>query len=257
MPAHSSIPFDRAVDYYDQTRGFPPGVERDVALLIARLGGLDGTSRVLEVGVGTGRIALPLAAHAGAVFGLDLSRRMMERLRSKQQSEPVYLTQGDARHLPYPTSTFHTAIAVHVFHLIPDWRAVVGEIARTLRPDGRLVSAWGGMKYGDLWRDVRERAGGIERVGIQSREEFETHLLDQGWARLGEAEHTYPQQVKPSRLIEHITGRMHSWTWRATDEQIATAARALTDLLRERYGDLDQPVTFESTYGAAAFAPPR
>lgn len=257
MAAYDSIPFDRAVDYYDQTRGFPPGVERDVALLLARLGALDGSSRVLEVGVGTGRIALPLAAHAGAIFGLDLSRPMMERLRSKQQDERVFLVQGDACRLPYPAATFHATIAVHVFHLIRDWRTVVNEIARVLRPDGRLVSAWGGARYGDLWREVRERVGVEHRVGIRDREELEAHLLATGWRKLGQDEYTYPQQFIPRRLITYITGRTHSWTWHATDEQIAEAAELLTGLLRERYGDLDQPVTVQSTYGAAAFAPPR
>ncbi|HOA25833.1 MAG TPA: class I SAM-dependent methyltransferase, partial [Aggregatilineales bacterium] len=218
---------------------------------------LDGSSRVLEVGVGTGRIALPLAAHAGAIYGLDLSRPMMERLRSKQQDERVFLVQGDACRLPYPAATFHATIAVHVFHLIRDWRTVVNEIARVLRPDGRLISAWGGARYGDLWREVRERVGVEHRVGIRDREELEAHLLATGWRKLGQDEYTYPQQFIPRRLITYITGRTHSWTWHATDEQIAEAAELLTGLLRERYGDLDQPVTVQSTYGAAAFAPPR
>ena len=219
MAAYDSIPFDRAVDYYDQTRGFPPGVERDVALLLARLGALDGSSRVLEVGVGTGRIALPLAAHAGAIYGLDLSRPMMERLRSKQQDERVFLVQGDACRLPYPAATFHATIAVHVFHLIRDWRTVVNEIARVLRPDGRLISAWGGARYGDLWREVRERVGVEHRVGIRDREELEAHLLATGCPqnkadRNPDPAHwgTNAEKIDLTLLGKHVTaGQFLAW----------------------------------------------
>lgn len=256
MQQRQSIPFDRAVEYYDQTRGFPPGVERDVAALIAGGGGLDGSGRVLEIGVGTGRIALPLSQHAGAVFGLDLSWPMMERLRRKQQHEPVYLAQGDALHLPYPEAAFDVALAVHVFHLIPGWRGAVEELRRVLRPDGRLVSAWGGMRYGDLWGELRGRVGAVEHVGMKTQEEFEAYLLSRGWRKLQEDELTYPHTITPRHLVRQITERMHSWTWRATDEQIAQAADALNGMLRERYGDLDQRIEVTGTYGAAAFAPP-
>lgn len=45
-----SIAFDRAVGFYDQTRGFPPGQERRVAALFVRAGELDRSSYVLEIG---------------------------------------------------------------------------------------------------------------------------------------------------------------------------------------------------------------
>src|SRR6185436_14302081 len=105
-----SIVFDRAATYYDDTRGFPPGVEQDVAKTIVRVGTLTPTSRVLEVGIGTGRIALPLAKHIGAVYGLDLSHPMMLRLQEKQTDETIYLIQGDATHLPYANHSFDAAV---------------------------------------------------------------------------------------------------------------------------------------------------
>src|SRR3954468_5578760 len=114
MP-NESVAFDRAADYYDRTRGFPPGVERDVAALMARVGVLTAASRVLEIGVGTGRIALPLAPHVRAYVGIDLARAMMDRLHAKRAGEPIYLTQGDVTRLPFPNAAFDAVIAVHVF----------------------------------------------------------------------------------------------------------------------------------------------
>jgi ubiquinone/menaquinone biosynthesis C-methylase UbiE len=67
-----SVVFDRAASFYDETRGFPPGEERSIAALISRVGHLGPDSRVFEIGIGTGRIALPLARHVRAVYGIDL-----------------------------------------------------------------------------------------------------------------------------------------------------------------------------------------
>ena len=60
-----SVAFDRAAGYYDNTRGFPAGVEGEIGALMAQAGDLSSASRVLEIGVGTGRIALPVAPHRG------------------------------------------------------------------------------------------------------------------------------------------------------------------------------------------------
>ena len=91
MTVGQSINFDRAAQYYDDTRGFPPGVDQDVAKTIARAGQLTTASRELEFGVRTGRIALPLANYVASVHGLDLARPMMLRLRAKQTDEAIYL----------------------------------------------------------------------------------------------------------------------------------------------------------------------
>src|SRR5262245_40719864 len=109
----NSIAFDRAADYYDETRGFPPGEEQTAAALISQTGGLTPASKVIEIGVGTGRIALPLARYVGAYFGVDISRPMMARLRAKQNGEPISLVEGDATRLPFASHSFDAAVAVH------------------------------------------------------------------------------------------------------------------------------------------------
>jgi SAM-dependent methyltransferase len=59
------------------------------------LAGLAGDGRALELGIGTGRIALPLAARAVEVHGIDLSRAMTDRLRAKPGGEGIQITIGD------------------------------------------------------------------------------------------------------------------------------------------------------------------
>lgn len=133
------VSFDRAASYYDATRGFPAGVENQVAEMIAETGQLTPTSRVLEIGVGTGRIALPLANHVGGMYGIDIAPEMLNILRQKQQNEPLYVTWGDASRLPFPDHSFDAAVDVHVFHLIPTWREVLTELQRVLKPNAQLL----------------------------------------------------------------------------------------------------------------------
>jgi SAM-dependent methyltransferase len=59
------------------------------------LAGLAGDGRALELGIGTGRIALPLAGRGVPVHGIDMSRAMVARLRAKPGGDAVGVTIGD------------------------------------------------------------------------------------------------------------------------------------------------------------------
>jgi SAM-dependent methyltransferase len=79
---------------YDDTSAdmFDPAVVRPTVDFLADLA---GTGRALELGIGTGRIALPLAARGVEVHGIDLSRAMIDRLRAKPGGEGIEVTIGD------------------------------------------------------------------------------------------------------------------------------------------------------------------
>jgi len=84
---------ERVAATYDGSTGvFEPGaVNATVGLLTELAGG----GRALEFGVGTGRIALPLAGRGVPVHGIDLSPAMVARLRAKPGSDAVGVTIGD------------------------------------------------------------------------------------------------------------------------------------------------------------------
>ena len=69
-----------------------PGVVEPAVGLLA---GLAGGGQALELGIGTGRIALPLARRGIRVEGIDLSRAMVARLRAKPGGEAIRVTIGD------------------------------------------------------------------------------------------------------------------------------------------------------------------
>jgi SAM-dependent methyltransferase len=136
-----SVNFDRAAGYYDATRALPAEtMARLTGLLAAELA---GRAPCLEIGVGTGRFALPLNAAGIAMTGTDISAAMLRRLTQNAGGRsPVPLAQADATRLPFAAGAFGSVLAVHVLHLIPDWRVAVDEAVRVLRPGGALVASF-------------------------------------------------------------------------------------------------------------------
>lgn len=85
---------DNVAQRYDDSEGamFQPGAIEPAVELLANLA---GRGRALELGIGTGRIALPLAAQGVTVHGIDISRAMVARLRSKPGGDAIGVTIGD------------------------------------------------------------------------------------------------------------------------------------------------------------------
>jgi ubiquinone/menaquinone biosynthesis C-methylase UbiE len=127
--------------------------------------------RLLEVGPGTGYYALDVAewvGHDGRLDVFDLQQEMLDqtlRRAAKRGIANVTPTQGDARALPYDDATFDGAYLITVLGEIPDQEAALRELARVLKPAGRLVV---GELAGDPhWvspAKLRERA---ERAGLR------------------------------------------------------------------------------------------
>ena len=116
--------------------------------------------RVLEVGPGTGYYALPVAEWLGPDGTLeifDLQQEMLDhtlRRASEEGVRNIEPRRGDARELPNAEATFDAAYLVAVLGEIPDPDAALRQLARVLKPGGRLV-------VGELFGDphmVTERA---------------------------------------------------------------------------------------------------
>jgi ubiquinone/menaquinone biosynthesis C-methylase UbiE len=95
---------------------------------------------VLEIGVGTGRNLdkYPEGVH---LIGIDLSPAMLgvAKARARQLGADVDLQLGDAQALSFASESFDTVVVTLALCAIPDDRQVIREVARVLRPAGRLV----------------------------------------------------------------------------------------------------------------------
>ena len=123
---------------YDITFGAVTGAGRRRAA--AYLTGRGGD--VLEVGVGTG-LALGHYGAGVSVTDIDYSDEMLAKAKRRVAEErltPVSeLLQMDARELDFADASFDSVAAMHVLSVVPEPERVMAEIARVLRPGGRLV----------------------------------------------------------------------------------------------------------------------
>lgn len=218
-----------------------------MAQLIATLSAELGTSgRCLEIGIGTGRIALPLARAGVRIVGVDISREMLGRLAKNAQKTRVDICLADATRLPFTRRSFDAAIAAHVLHLVPGWRGAVDELMRVVRRGGKIIAERGGQRRGG-WRDEVTRrffadAGdppwppGLTRI----------EQLDELMITRGAAVRPIPELVETSNSsVNDLLSALESGIWSAcwtidepTRKRAASSARAWA---QTNLGDLDEP----------------
>jgi SAM-dependent methyltransferase len=110
-------------------------------------------SRVLEVGCGPGELAARFKEELGAdVAAIDISPRMVELARGRGVDARV----GDVLDLPFAAAEFDCAVAAWMLYHVPDVDRALAELARVLRPGGRLVAV---TNAPDHLRELRELLG--------------------------------------------------------------------------------------------------
>jgi SAM-dependent methyltransferase len=224
---------ERVAARYDDDREISdPAVVDPVVDFLA---GLAGDGAALELGIGTGRIALPLTLRGVRVHGIDLSEEMVERLRAKPGAEEISVTIGD-----FATTTVDGAfsLAYLVFNTIANLTTQAAQVAcfrnvaAHLEPGGCFVIE---LLIPDL---QRLPPGETMRVFHAS----ETH-----W---GIDEYDVASQSLTSHHFVRVDGRFElasipfRYTWPAELDLMAELA-GMT--LRDRFGDWNrEPFSSES-----------
>jgi SAM-dependent methyltransferase len=116
--------FDQIADVYDETRR---PLDEETVKGMKEMLAKHSCHSILEIGVGTGRVSLPLSHGGFEMTGVDISVRMMERASAKGLKNLV-LAVGNQ--VPFADRTFDAAIMAHVFHLLEDPVSVLRESAR-------------------------------------------------------------------------------------------------------------------------------
>jgi ubiquinone/menaquinone biosynthesis C-methylase UbiE len=216
--------FDRVAHAYRQQRAHPPAVSHTIGRAIASIIGTN--ARALELGVGTGRIAWPVVDAGCHVVGIDISLPMLRELvHAPQEAHPARLRvlQADMHALPFATDTFDAVFAVHVLHLARDWRSVLTETARVLRPGGAFIRGrdWTdphsvvGQVRQELRRQVIQRMP--DSVPPAAGAEMEQTLVALG-ASQPEAAHEisvaeWTSQISPAEVIAAMAARDDAESW--------------------------------------------
>ena len=171
--------FDQLAELYDETRGGEGRGEQYAADLALRLPREDGP--ILEVGVGTGVVALGLVRLGYRIVGLDVSSPMLSRARARLG--PVVIL-GDGMELPLASASVAHAVSVWVIHAVAEPVRLFSEVARVLRPGGRYVVCTAQRpKADDAIGQIIDRMGGAveaRRTSDRPRQVTAVQVLD--WA---------------------------------------------------------------------------
>jgi len=269
-----SLSFDRVAGRYDATRGYPAEIARQIAAGLIRLGELPPQAAVLEIGIGTGRIALPLLEQGVNVTGVDIAPQMLEQLDKNYRETVEAVRQGtpdqawgtlvtrraDMTALPFADGAFDAVIAVHVLHLVPQWRQALDDALRVIRPGGSFllgqdVTATDAVNFQiqDKWLQiVRELGAQPERVGAHGYGEILEALGTRGLAPQEETLATWTKMQTPRSVLRYIADRTWSQTWGITDPLFADSVQRLETWVKLRYGAaLDTPMSEQLSFKAA------
>jgi SAM-dependent methyltransferase len=226
---------ERVAERYDETSAdmFDPTVVDPAVDFLAELA---GDASALELGVGTGRIALPLIRRGVPVHGIDLSEAMVAKLREKPGAEEIEVTIGD-----FGTTRLDGSFSLVylVFNTIENLTtqdeqvACFQNAAAHLQPAGSFVIEVGvpdlrRLPYGERFVlfDVSE-----SHIGIDEYDVARQRLVSHHWQRT--ADGTFERSSGPFRYV---------WP-----SELDLMARLAGLTLRERWADWNrQPFTNES-----------
>jgi SAM-dependent methyltransferase len=249
--------FDRVAAIYDATRGLSPEVEAAIADGFARLAGATPATTFLEVGVGTGRIALPLVRDGFRYAGVDLSGSMLAAAQGKAVVLPgcLLLAHADAVALPFAAAAFDAGIVVHVFHLIRNWPLALNELLRVIKPGGRFLYGFehwlptgGRYAFDQQWRAILARYGAAPGGhGTTDAPVFAT-LERRGLRPETTAVAAWQTTTTVATTLAGYTSRTFSSSWTIPDDIFARAGAELAAWAQSHYPDTDATLTVESRF---------
>ena len=216
---------DRWASVYDESFS-----ELDPTAAVEFLAGIAGDGRVLELAIGTGRVALPLADRGVTVEGVDASAAMVERLRAKPGGAAIPVTMGDMAQLP-ASGPYRLVYLVFnaLFSLLNQDRQAecFRTVARVLQPGGLFVI--------ECFVPDPSRFDRDQRVHLVS--------VTEDSAVVNLSRHDALEQRVMSQIITFDAGgmRMHPvalrYSWPSELDLMAGQAGLR---LKERYGDWDR-----------------
>lgn len=211
----NQIFYDVEAEEYDERH--PEVIEGDAEWWIARGEGLVRELKsslaagcglmILDVGCGTGLVSSLLSNYlveGDVVIGLDQSEGMLNRARSKlsgTMAARCHFTRGDAGSLQFPDHAFHLLTVNSFLHHVYDYRLVLSEIDRVLKPGGYLVLAHEPNKAFFQSRIIRLAASAWKFVGFGMS--VPADLCDKINSRL-RASALATSEVRPDEILRYV-----------------------------------------------------
>ncbi len=216
---------DRIAEVYDAMTATMP----DPVDCVQRLAELAGPGPALELGIGTGRVALPLAARGVRVHGIDASPAMVERLRAKPGGDAIPVTFGDFADLLVEGSYRLVYVVFNTFYALlsqEDQLRCFARVAGRLAPGGVFVLT-GFVPDPTMYsggQSVRATEVSLDRARLDlarhdpvaQRVDFQHVVLTEGGVRLypGALRYAWPSELDLMARLAGLRLRERWGGWR-------------------------------------------
>jgi ubiquinone/menaquinone biosynthesis C-methylase UbiE len=183
----------------------------------------------LDVGSGTGRFTPALARAFGPVTGVEPSVRMREIAQAQSASPDVRYLAGSAEDMPVPSGSADYALMFLSWHHVQDKPRAARELARVLRPAGRLLlrTNFSDHHSRPWWLEHFPRGLEVDIALFQPLHEVIAMFTAAGWRVASFGTITEPSAGTCEDMLERLRLRTHSFCGQLSPEELETGFRSL------------------------------
>jgi SAM-dependent methyltransferase len=194
----------------------------------------------LDVGSGTGRFTPALAHAFGPVTGVEPSIRMREIAQAQSQHSSVRYVAGSAEDMPVPSGSADYALMFLSWHHVQDKAQAARELARVLRPAGRLLlrSNFSDHHPRPWWLEHFPRGLEVDASLFQPLHEVIATFTSAGWRVASFGTVTQPSSGTRGDMLKQLSLRTFSFCGQLTPDELDVGFRRLEQVVAE---DPDAP----------------
>ena len=199
--------YSKIADSYDKGRQLS---DQNIVLwlgIISKYAKAPAGARLLDLGCGTGRFAIPIAKNLGfKVTGADYSKEMLDKAREKDTAGLVKWDIQDAQNLSYPVDSYDIVFMSHVLHHCEDPDKVIRECYRILTKRGVILVRHGSMEQiqNDVEHTFFPEALAVDKARIYTSFKLEDSLKNAGFLNITSEEVLQQTFVSAKEHLERV-----------------------------------------------------
>jgi SAM-dependent methyltransferase len=242
------VDFSKNAPVFDRRHG--SALADDEVDRLWKAAGLYSGVAILDIGAGTGRVAIPLGIRGCAVVALEPAWGMVDQLRAKANDSTLSVVVGEGGQLPFQAGAFDAVVIARLLYLAKDWREILRESHRVLVAGGSVLHEWGNGQVEEEWVQIREAARRLfERAGVsdpfhpgvRSESDVDTDLTNLGFVRASNVVAGPGPTITLREFLRRLVEGEFSYTWEVPKNVLVECLPKLQAWAEETF-DLDRSI---------------